>query len=325
MKRLLLAIMVWALLLTGNGFVAGQGSRFAVEVATVTKVIDGDTIDVRLLDVGQTSHRVRYIGINTPEYDQPCGSDATAANAALVEGKTVSMLKDVSETDQYGRLLRYVYVGTTFVNAALVADGWAEAVEYPPDTAFAEWFSLLEAQASDGGLGCWPSGVFIGAATTATPTTAPTSGVSVTASGNVNLRGGPGQNYPIAGTLAAGQTKQAVGRNGDWLYLGDGTWVAAWVVTVSGNINTLPTQSAPSLPAPSAPQQPAGRSEAPVSQPPAAQPAQPPAPAFTCDCSKSCSAMASCQEAYFQLQQCGCGKRDGDNDGVPCEDICPGG
>ena len=46
---------------------------------------------------------------------------------------------------------------------------------------------------------------------------------------------------------------------------------------------------------------------------------------FTCNCSKTCPAMASCEEAYFQLNQCGCGQRDGDNDGVPCETICRGG
>jgi len=46
---------------------------------------------------------------------------------------------------------------------------------------------------------------------------------------------------------------------------------------------------------------------------------------FTCDCSKTCSQMISCNEAYFQLNQCGCTRRDGDNDGVPCENICPGG
>lgn len=51
----------------------------------------------------------------------------------------------------------------------------------------------------------------------------------------------------------------------------------------------------------------------------------PQAPAFTCDCSKTCSAMASCEEAKFQLNQCGCKARDGDGDGVPCESICPGG
>jgi competence protein ComEC len=50
---------------------------------------------------------------------------------------------------------------------------------------------------------------------------------------------------------------------------------------------------------------------------------QPPAPAYVCDCGKTCSQMSSCEEAYFQLQQCGCGRRDGDGDGVPCENICP--
>ena len=44
---------------------------------------------------------------------------------------------------------------------------------------------------------------------------------------------------------------------------------------------------------------------------------------YSCDCSKLCSQMASCEEAYYQLNQCGCSKRDGDSDGVPCESICP--
>ncbi len=43
---------------------------------------------------------------------------------------------------------------------------------------------------------------------------------------------------------------------------------------------------------------------------------------FICNCSKSCDAMASCQEAYYQLTTCGCTSRDGDGDGVPCESLC---
>ena len=58
---------------------------------------------------------------------------------------------------------------------------------------------------------------------------------------------------------------------------------------------------------------------------PAAQPTTDPGPQFSCNCSKSCSAIASCQEAYFQLNTCGCSRRDSDRDGVPCESICPGG
>ncbi len=94
------------------------------ETALVVDVIDGDTIDVRL---GGDTYRVRYIGVNTPERDEPCYFEATAANAVLVEGQTVTLVRDVSETDRYGRLLRYVYAGPVFVNAELVAQGYAEA------------------------------------------------------------------------------------------------------------------------------------------------------------------------------------------------------
>ncbi|MBP9758982.1 S-layer homology domain-containing protein [Candidatus Dojkabacteria bacterium] len=43
---------------------------------------------------------------------------------------------------------------------------------------------------------------------------------------------------------------------------------------------------------------------------------------YTCNCSKTCTQMSSCDEAYYQLDTCGCSKRDGDNDGIPCEDLC---
>lgn len=119
------------------------------EIATVTDIIDGDTIAVSMN--GQ-SYRVRYIGINTPETGDTCGKEATAANAALVEGQTVRMVKDVRETDRYGRLLRYVYVGNIFVNGELVAGGWAQAVDYPPDTGMS---SVLHGLMSQGaGRGC---------------------------------------------------------------------------------------------------------------------------------------------------------------------------
>ncbi|HEX3053997.1 MAG TPA: thermonuclease family protein, partial [Aggregatilineaceae bacterium] len=87
------------------------------ETGKVVDIIDGDTIDVR---ISGEVYRVRYIGVNTPERDDDCYAEATNANADLVEGQTVTLERDVSDTDQYGRLLRYVYVGDTFVNAALV-------------------------------------------------------------------------------------------------------------------------------------------------------------------------------------------------------------
>ncbi len=129
------------------------------EAATVTKVMDGDTIAVSISGV---EYVVRYIGVDTPERNEPCGPEAATANAALVEGQTVWLVKDVSETDRYGRLLRYVFVGEVFVNEQLVRDGWARSRRYPPDTAFADRFDRLAAEAQAAGLGCWPTGVFGG-------------------------------------------------------------------------------------------------------------------------------------------------------------------
>lgn len=127
------------------------------EQASVTRVIDGDTIDVRL--DGQV-YRVRYIGINTPERDEVCYTEATTANTALVQGQTVTLVRDVSNTDVHGRLLRYVYAGEVFVNAELVAGGYAEARAYPPDTAQQRYLDSLERAARAAGRGCYPTGVF---------------------------------------------------------------------------------------------------------------------------------------------------------------------
>jgi micrococcal nuclease len=55
------------------------------------------------------------------------------------------------------------------------------------------------------------------------------------------------------------------------------------------------------------------------------QPAVQTSGAYTCNCSKSCSQISSCDEAYYQLNTCGCSARDGDQDGVPCESLCSGG
>lgn len=129
----------------------------AGETATVSRVIDGDTIDVLL---NGTVQRVRYIGMNTPERDEVCYAAATQANAGLVEGKTVRLVKDRSETDIYDRLLRYVYAGDVFVNARLVEEGYAEAVSYPPDTAQYANFLNLERAAAAAHLGCHPTGIF---------------------------------------------------------------------------------------------------------------------------------------------------------------------
>ena len=122
------------------------------ETAKVTQVIDGDTIII------EGGYRVRYIGIDTPEIRprlEAHGIEAWQANRQLVEGKEVRLERDVSETDKYGRLLRYVYVDDIFVNAELVRQGLARAKAYPPDIKYQDYLEQMETEAKLAGRGIW--------------------------------------------------------------------------------------------------------------------------------------------------------------------------
>jgi len=124
----------------------------------VTRVIDGDTIEVDIIGM---RFKVRYIGIDTPELDdkrpefRALAQEATRSNRELVEGKTVRLEKDVSGTDNFGRLLRYVYVDDIFVNAELVRQGLAWAEAYEPDTKYQDYLEELETEAEQAGKGIW--------------------------------------------------------------------------------------------------------------------------------------------------------------------------
>lgn len=123
------------------------------KIGLVTEVIDGDTIEVTI--DGQT-YAVRYIGIDTPEPGEPGGAEAKTKNNDLVEGQVVRLVRDVSETDQFDRLLRYVYLTDgTFVNAELVRSGYAEAKAYQPDIRCQDLLAQMESEALASGLGLW--------------------------------------------------------------------------------------------------------------------------------------------------------------------------
>jgi endonuclease YncB( thermonuclease family) len=122
------------------------------QLATVVGVVDGDTIKV---DLDGETYKVRYIGMDTPEKGRPFFEEATAKNAEMVDGQTVLLVKDVSETDRYDRLLRYVFVGDTFVNFELVNQGYAAAATFPPDVACDDTFHAAEADARSHEKGLW--------------------------------------------------------------------------------------------------------------------------------------------------------------------------
>ncbi len=126
----------------------------------MSRVVDGDTIEV------EGNQKVRYIGIDTPETVDPrrpvaCfGKEASTENKKLVEGKEVILVKDISEADKYGRLLRYVYLiqkdgNLLFVNDHLVRSGFAKAATYPPDIKFADQFVSAQKEARERKSGLW--------------------------------------------------------------------------------------------------------------------------------------------------------------------------
>jgi micrococcal nuclease len=120
--------------------------------ARVTRIVDGDTIEV---EISGGIYRLRYIGIDCPEPGQQGWYEASEANRQLMEGQIVWLERDVSETDQYGRLLRYIYLGDLFVNAELVRLGYAVALTYPPDVRYADLFAQLEQEARAAERGLW--------------------------------------------------------------------------------------------------------------------------------------------------------------------------
>jgi endonuclease YncB( thermonuclease family) len=118
-------------------------------------VIDGDTIE---MSVDGRSERVRLIGVNTPESGD-CGADlATRALESLLSGAAIRLERDVSDRDQYGRLLRYVFADDEFVNQALVARGLAVARAYPPDTARQSSLERAQETARAAERGIWDPG-----------------------------------------------------------------------------------------------------------------------------------------------------------------------
>ena len=163
-RKLSLSALVLALSVMPSSVAAEAQERVActqpvVESARVVWVTDGDTITVKM---GERKEKVRLVGIDTPEIHderQPWRDQAYAASTYLREqlkGRTVTLEGDTiqRDRDEYGRLLRFVFVDGRNVNLELVRLGYAKVYrrfEFHWKAEFLE----AEAEASANKLGVW--------------------------------------------------------------------------------------------------------------------------------------------------------------------------
>jgi len=121
--------------------------------ATVVKVIDGDTLEVR---VGQGSPvRVRIIGYDSPEKDEPFGDTATKFAKALLEGREVLLESDVQALDRYGRRLYHVWLQPTLLSELMLLVGLGQQMTIPPNVRHSDFLTQAQKKGREIGLGIW--------------------------------------------------------------------------------------------------------------------------------------------------------------------------
>ena len=138
-----------------------SGARSAKPVATVTRVVDGDTAHVLFRGRDVT---IRFIGVDTPETVAPgqpieCyGPEASHFTTRQLTGQRVRLEFDVDRIDPFGRTLVYLWMhdGSLF-NETLVRRGFATVATYPPDTRYVQRFEAAQRAAKATERGLWGS------------------------------------------------------------------------------------------------------------------------------------------------------------------------
>jgi len=122
----------------------------------IVEVIDGDTIR---LESGQ---RVRLLGIDAPEKGECYYEESRDALAGVIGENRVRLDKDISDMDEYARLLRYVVIpvadpgeDNVFVNEYLVREGYAEASSRRPNKRYESFLRSAEEEAREAARGLW--------------------------------------------------------------------------------------------------------------------------------------------------------------------------
>lgn len=174
MRRVVLLLSV---VLTGALALAGVGlSGSAVKAGaftyngTVARIVDGDTLDVRL--GSGKSERVRVIGIDTPERGACFFSEASGRTSSLALGKRVTLRGDPTQDtrDRYGRLLAYVDVnGSLDLGLRLVREGYAAVYVFRNPFRRLSAYQAAAGAAKTSKAGVWTSCAVAGTTTAPTP------------------------------------------------------------------------------------------------------------------------------------------------------------
>lgn len=158
MKKIIFGIIAALLALGGyTGYkIVKESKNYDKEPQEVIEVIDGDTIKI------PGGVRVRLLGINAPDQDKCYYSESRQFLKDFLEGKTISLQKDISGKDKYGRLLRYVILpsqdpeeDSILVNQYILRLGYAQAINNPPDNRYRDLFYSAQEQAIRENLGLW--------------------------------------------------------------------------------------------------------------------------------------------------------------------------
>lgn len=153
-------------------------SKNTFEEAYVKRVVDGDTA---VLVINNKEFKLRMILVDTPESVHPkkglqyYGKEASDYTKTQLTGKTIYLQKDVSDTDRYGRLLRYVWIKRPATNeptqdeiknycynAILIKEGYGQLATFPPDVKYVDIFRELERDARNNSRGLWQNPEKIG-------------------------------------------------------------------------------------------------------------------------------------------------------------------
>ncbi len=161
MKKIIPLILILSLLLAACAGESTQEKSIYPEY-DVVRVVDGDTL---VINYEGTDEKVRLIGVDTPESVHPdkekntaFGDEVSEYATSQLSGKSVGIEFDVSERDQYGRLLAYVYLGDKMFNKTLLELGYASVATFPPNVKYVDEFTEVQKTARENGVGMWADG-----------------------------------------------------------------------------------------------------------------------------------------------------------------------